>query len=419
MPKKIQSANNLKLQADILPAMFTADWHYGHDRERRIFEKTQNDQIEDASSQLIDYAIDHGIKRIFILGDVFDKKRPLPEDELRFVKFLNRCILNRIHVHAFDGNHEANEFGATIFDALHETFMDSEYVHIYKKPFGFLDENGTVLYYIIPHIHAKSCNELQLSPADYLRDNMVEIDRQIEMFGGSEKLVRRYLLGHFENEKAIPGAEKLLLANTANELGSASFAEIRKTFKIDAVISGHIHKPQIIDDFFYYTGSLICNDISESKDQKGFIELNEKAQFKFKPLRVQKWKRVMLDLDVQRRKSPFTIEELEKKGLKQIAKDIDECYAHVVVRYRPESKQLIDFDEIAEYLRENADTQFEIRHEVVNDKATVQARAALTTMTPKQALQTWFDMRFDGDKDNNDIAQSTRELGITIMERNT
>jgi DNA repair exonuclease SbcCD nuclease subunit len=416
MPKKIQSTNHLKLQTDILPAMFTADWHYGHDRERKIFEKTQNDQIEDASSQLVDYAIDHGIRRIFILGDVFDKKRPLPEDELRFAKFLNRCILNQIHVHAFDGNHEANEFGATIFDTLCETYANSEYIHIYKKPFGFLDEKGLVLYYIVPHIHAKNCNELQLSPADYLRDALEKIENEIQLSGG--KPIRRYLLGHFENEKAIPGAEKLLLANTANTLGSASFAEIRKTFKIDAVVSGHIHKPQIIDDFFYYTGSLICNDISEAEDQKGFIELNEKAQFKFRPLRVQKWKRVFFDLDVQRRKSPFTIEELKQKGLKQIAKDIDGCFAHVVIRYRAESRQLIDFDEIADYLHDNADTEFEIRHEVVNDKATVQARAALTTMTPKQALQAWFDMRFDGDKDNEDIAQSTRELGITIMERN-
>ncbi|OQA32559.1 MAG: hypothetical protein BWY54_01043 [Candidatus Dependentiae bacterium ADurb.Bin331] len=132
---------------------------------------------------------------------------------------------------------------------------------------------------------------------------------------------------------------------------------------------------------------------------------------------MQRWKRAYITLNDARRKKIYSIEELEKKGLREIAKDIDGCYAHVVIQYPASAKMMIDFELIENYLKENADSQFEIKRELLNDAAAAMVKKTMNKMTPKQAVLAWADDYFDEHADSKELKDSVIELANSIIDK--
>lgn len=91
-----------------------------------------NTVIYQALDNAVSYAKEHGIKYLFILGDIFDHPNPTQDEQKRLLRYLNNTGLE---VHAISGNHDVTSEGE------HSLIMPEFYteelkgrVHIYTKP---------------------------------------------------------------------------------------------------------------------------------------------------------------------------------------------------------------------------------------------------------------------------------------------
>ncbi len=150
-------------------------------------------------------------------------------------------------------------------------------------------------------------------------------------------------VAHITCEGAVYGSERSVMLGQDLILPEKVFVHP----KIKYTGLGHIHKFQVLRKKppIVYSGSINRIDFGEEKDKKGFIqiEINDKTEFKFIPLKTRKFTTIKMDLSST--KDPIL------KIKKEIAKnDIKSAIVRVQVKVPEEQTEQITDSDIRRYL---------------------------------------------------------------------
>jgi len=213
-----------------------------------------NNRFEDTKAvlrQMVTYAIKNQVEQVWILGDIYDKKRPYNSEKVLFHKFVKSLADRNIKVVIISGNHDTDRYQVSAVDE-----------------FGVLD---------LPNVS--------------LKENPTVI-RMAE---------KEVYLGHF----LVTGAKLGALDYTAR--AEMSVERILET-KADLYLLGDVHKAQKLhsNPDILYVGSPERISFGERDEIKGFTLLEEvyypregmdngvRLDYKFIPLKT----RPMLQFDV-------------------------------------------------------------------------------------------------------------------------
>ncbi len=148
---------------------------------------------------------------------------------------------------------------------------------------------------------------------------------------------------HVTCERAVYGSERSVMLGQDLMLPEKVFVHP----KIKYAALGHIHKFQVLRKKppIVYSGSINRIDFGEEKDEKGFvqIEINNKTEFEFIPLKTRKFVTIKINLSTAKDPISKIKKEIEKK-------DIKDAVVRVQVKVPEEqTEQITDLD-IRRYL---------------------------------------------------------------------
>jgi len=190
--------------------------------------------------EIRDFILKNKIPYFFFLGDIFEGRVTL-RSKVEFLKFL-KPIIKETKVFLLMGNHDAREKDFYVFSEL-ECFNFKNLKIISKPTFK---------------------NSLSLVP--FVRKQRVfeRILVQLSMLNKSVLFAHQQFKGAKYNQKFV---EKQF--------------NVQFPKNIRRVFSGHIHKPQILNNLIYYPGSTQRMNFGEEGEKKYFIYLkNNKIIFK-------------------------------------------------------------------------------------------------------------------------------------------
>lgn len=195
-------------------------------------------RFEDTKSvlrQILKYVTDNEIDTVFILGDIYDRKRPYNSEKVVFCHFVKYLSDRGVNVVMIAGNHDTD---ATFTSTIEE-------FRILELPHVRLVDNKTVVNYgnfkiFLGHL---LLNEAKLGPADY-------------------------------------------------QVGSSTtLKKILKDYEADIYLLGDVHKAQRLSKTppVIYVGSPERINFGERKEPKGItlIEANEEIVYSFVPLKIR------------------------------------------------------------------------------------------------------------------------------------
>ncbi|QYW04517.1 hypothetical protein pEaSNUABM14_00192 [Erwinia phage pEa_SNUABM_14] len=232
-----------KIATAFLEALATADWHL--EGLSNHFPQDHVDRQLETIDRIYQYALEHGIKHIFIPGDITDKFRMDDETKRRLMQhFLKYDGI--IESHYCGGNHDWADMTTTSMDLI-KTFCEWSFLkslHIYLRP-EQVEIDGIVVNFL-PH------------PA-------------------KESIKHKKPCLNFCHVEAV-GA----LGDNGRPLKAKHDIKVDPR---DYTISGHIHLHQVLEKKrFTYCGAPYQKTFGESLP-KGFIHF--KAQYKNKELVVK------------------------------------------------------------------------------------------------------------------------------------
>jgi DNA repair exonuclease SbcCD nuclease subunit len=195
--------------------LVTADFHIDTLSDRMP-------DIEKSMYNVLARAIMEKVDRITILGDIFDKRSPKPEDFKIFYKWLQHGIAAGLKFLLLVGNHD--KFFSKYYDTWCYSFCGLE--GIFSK-------------------------DIQIEQGEYLEDDI--------------------FYGHLYLSEAKINDDICL-----KDCG-ISVKELKKKYKANLYLLGDVHKPQVIDDNVYYTGSIERLTFNECQDTKRILIVDSGA----------------------------------------------------------------------------------------------------------------------------------------------
>ena len=253
----------------MLKVLFFADSHLGFDfpirprinRRRRGWDFFNNYQY------ILDTAIDEGVDALVHGGDVFFRSKIPAQVIQKAYEPLLPVLEQGVHMFFVPGNHERSRLPTSpIFH--HQNF------HLFDRPRSFsIEMDGLeVTWGGFPNIR----HEVQKGFPSQLAE--VGYER--------ESAALKILCMHQSIEDAVVGVQNYTFRRGPDVVGREQFPEY-----LDLVLSGHIHRQQILRSRggipLIYSGSIERTSFAERLETKGFFILNlsnDDISWEFRPL---------------------------------------------------------------------------------------------------------------------------------------
>ena len=257
---------------------------------KRLHNKSRNDDVEYAISQMIDFVKKEPVDFILLAGDIFDQYNP-DTDAIKIIFDFMIRELNalKIPIVAITGNHDSHAF----FEG-YKTLAKYANMHLFAKPsstdyvISIKDTNIICVPYISPKFITKTWEE----------DTALQYADKVEKFVDAlilkaPKNTFNVLLSHMMVNKAMPTKSEREV--TIGDYYAIHLNNINSLKDIDYVALGHVHRYQKMPAVteVYYTGSCFQIDFNEEGQEKYFnFVVLEKAS-------VPKVEKVKLDIKNQ------------------------------------------------------------------------------------------------------------------------
>lgn len=314
--------------------IITADFHIGNLNDSYIDTNGLESKVNETFKQIdyiIDYAVNKKINNIFILGDIFNGKRPLPLYYQMFIERLNILEKNKITTILIYGNHESSNSSEGALSPIDE--IGYRYIKVIKDI--SCDElgdssNGCRCIYI-PHITKNMINVK--SNVEY--DEVISSHIKKEVSKLLKEDCKNIIMGHLLYKGAISGSEDVLL-----EGGINLFPEINKK-NISKIFLGHVHKSQLLkygNVDVVYCGSIIRCDFGERTEDKHFVVYDvDKDEYEFEKLDTVDYKQININLIDK------DYVDLNEEKIKNSVKD---KIVKLVINVSEENRKKVDINEI-------------------------------------------------------------------------
>lgn len=312
--------------------IITADWHIGQTSDSFIEENGQERSINETEKQMyciLDYAIKNKIKKINILGDIFETQNPISKYNEIFNKFLKKCNSLGIEIILVAGNHcQNNSGGVSSISPVKK--MNFENISVFDEKIESYTF-GDINYITIPHLTKKqmgieNIKNYESGQKKYIKD---------EVLKNIKKDKKNIIFTHIHIKDGVIGSEQKRLRGGINIFPKISSG------KIDFIFSGHLHSYQTIkmeNINCFYPGSITRNDFSECKEDKGFIVFdNEKLSVDFVKLKTTDYKVVKINL-IEKGNINLNEEKVKKSVNKKIVK--------IIIDISEDNKKRINLEDI-------------------------------------------------------------------------
>lgn len=236
-----------------MKTLVSADYHIGVTSFGVIDSNGKNSRLIDVErvlNKIVDFAIAQKIDLFFQCGDIFHTNRPTQEEQLIFLRFINRLMGCDFISRFIIGNHDwSSKLGVEHALKLFQSLLDGQdKVKIYDKTTW--------------EVFEKDNERFLVSFYPYKGDEPV----WSEMMDGTHgAYTRSAVVCHSHLEGAIVGAEPF-------EIKSDNVTRFNQ-LPVDFVFAGHFHKPQQLCEkpIAFYPGSIQAVDFNERFDVKGAV----------------------------------------------------------------------------------------------------------------------------------------------------
>lgn len=314
--------------------IITADFHIGNLNDSYIDTNGLESKVNETFKQIdyiINYAIKNKIKNIFILGDIFNGKRPFPLYYQMFIERLNVLEKNKITTTLVYGNHESSNSSEGALSPIGE--IGYRYIKVIDKvcrvELGDFSNDCRIVF--VPHITKKMINVK--SNVEYDEAIGFYIKKEVDKLINESK--RNIIMGHLLYQGAISGSEDILL-----EGGINLFPEISKK-NISKIFLGHIHKSQLLkygNVDVVYCGSIIRCDFGERVEDKHFVVYDvDEDEYEFEKLDTVEYKQININL-VDKDYVDLDEEKIKKSVSNKIVK--------LIINVSEENRKKININEI-------------------------------------------------------------------------
>ena len=311
--------------------IFLADSHLGFDYpiKPRIKRRRRGDDFFNNFKTVLNYAVDNKADLVLHGGDFFFRaKLPSKIVDISY-GILTEFAEHKIPFVIVPGNHERSKMPVSIF-------LENPYLHIFNEPKSFNFEiKGSKL-----SVSGFPCERKEIRDkfSDLIKSSNPDLTADIKL-----------LLVHqtFEGSQVI---------NYTFRYGKdiIRFDSVPETF--DAILSGHIHRSQILVKRFQnkrvpviYPGSIERTSFQERTEEKGFYEIiytkRDNGEWKMKELNFKILPtRPMIDIELSRQMN-------EEELTKFLISEIDKIDENSIVRLKVKNENLIPLLK-SEFLRE-------------------------------------------------------------------
>jgi exonuclease SbcD len=210
---------------------------------------------------VLDRALEHNVGHIIITGDIWEDPKPAPYLIAIFISWLKKCQVYDVHVHIIMGNHDIlrNGFNYTSpLDVIIEVDLDN--INIYKNIDTVIV--GSSAFTMMPFRDRKSLAAItNVEALAIIQDSLTYELSSIPL------TYKKILIGHLAIEGSLPIGDEL--DDLANEL----FCPIDIFNGYDCVWMGHIHRPQVMQQFPHiaHIGSMDISNFGEVDQKKHII----------------------------------------------------------------------------------------------------------------------------------------------------
>jgi exonuclease SbcD len=248
--------------------LLTSDWHLG----KNIFQKKLlSEQALFFENSFFPLLKEVRPDFLIVAGDILDK--PLPDQETLFFyeDLLRRLSDLKITSLLILGNHDSRR------TSLHKHFIELAGIHLiddlkfFSKPFIWKDKSGKHLnLYILPYLPLYELLEKALSQGFFYSSEEITFTTLFEALLSQIEIKRpAFLVSHFAVDKAISCGEEISIRGYTSDY---VFSE--KLFScFDALLLGHLHRPQVLEERFFYPGAPLPYSFENYSDQRGLFFL--------------------------------------------------------------------------------------------------------------------------------------------------
>jgi exonuclease SbcD len=257
--------------------LHVADTHLGLTRYSTPGTTSRADDFAKTLLRFAEIATDEKVDAVFIAGDTFHTRRPLPRDLLSLATALD-YLRQYQHIPAYivPGNHDGMD---TVGDprthalawmkALRPSdvhvLIDPTAAHFHYSPSGHFN----LVSVPYPHKRAFDSSLPHLDPEERVREIgrrlEVAIDAMIDKVQADEDAAPTIFMGHLSVAGAVMGSE------VAMRLGWDVAIRGSILDKVDYGALGHIHRQQQAAEKAWYAGSPEYVDFGEEGQRKGFL----------------------------------------------------------------------------------------------------------------------------------------------------
>lgn len=267
-----------------------ADVHLGQLSDSYVEENGLERSVNETIKQLnniLKHAIKNEIKRMFITGDIFENQNPIARYNKMFNMWLKRAYKAKIEVIIIPGNHDGNNSGESAICPIKEANFPN--VKVFEEITSEIIND--INYIFVPHL---TKNQMGIDNIkDFEKESKKIIKKRIvkNIIKGKKNII----MTHIHASGAVVGSEEKRLKGGINLFPAITSEDIT------VIYSGHLHKHQKLEVGgipFYYPGSIIRNDFSETKEDKGFIVFDDKnpEEIEFVKLNTTEYKEIKLNL---------------------------------------------------------------------------------------------------------------------------
>lgn len=297
------------------------DTHWGAGYNMgKIDAKTQlNTRLLDFSNtfnRLIDKFLEHGVKIVFLTGDIFETRHPTAAQLNAFSQCAQRAISLGIKLIVNVGNHDQmRHISTTTVDVFDKLQLPD--LRVYQE-MGIYNVDNTTGVILMPYRDKRMMEAASNTEAiEMIKE---ELNTHIEQLSGKNIIV----VGHYMLEKSPEGIDPDSFSMNELKLPLNMFSGC------DMVIMGHIHQPEVISKIkpiIIYSGSMDKVSYGEKDHSKISIIIDEHNISNFKLLKSNVRNLFEFNFDYLDDKKPYK-EEINTK----ICEDIDAFHANCSIK---------------------------------------------------------------------------------------
>jgi len=263
--------------------------------------------LENSLNQISSFAKKESCDSVFVCGDVFHKRLPDNESRELFYKFVKE--LYPVKVIVVSGTHDFSA-GTHSLQPLNLIGLNN---FIFYNDFNIheLEINNNIIKILtIPHLKNDTITE------DVIKEKIRKLSDSDSVY--------KIVVGHF----SIIGVSDGSYVISKNDDFSFN-KDIFLDDKIDFVLLGHIHQPQIIENKILYSGAIEHIDWGEINQKRGFFYIKDK-EVQFIPLLVRKKYDIVFSKDF----NMSSLQKLEDNSLiRIIVENLDDFDIREINKY--------------------------------------------------------------------------------------